>query len=125
MTSRFSPRQIGSRARLIQPNFTPEKVTQAVQLVLSKNIAVYTTASSLPTIILELCNKVNAQDGIEELVEGLKDAQPNPTLHLALDAFVSMQATNDVCGLLVLRPLPRVAMVNRQTLRSHLEKLAS
>jgi hypothetical protein len=125
MASRFSPRQIGSLARLIQPNFTPDTLALAVQLGLGKLIATYTTASSLPAKILELCNRVNAQDDIEQLVEGLKNANPNPTLHLALDAFISMQATGDVCGLLVLRPLPRVTMVNRQTLRSHLEQLTS
>jgi hypothetical protein len=125
MPARFSPRQIGSLARLIQPNFTIATLKSAVQFGLGTTLETYSTAPTLPALILELCNKVNAQDAIDGLINGLKDANPiNQPLHSALDTFMSRQAaTGDICGLLVLRPLPRLTMVNRQTLRSHLEQM--
>jgi hypothetical protein len=126
MPAQFTPRQISKLTRLIDPAFpTLGQLQRAVQYGLGVQLTRYSMASNLPTVILDLCNQVNQEGRIAALIKGLKSENSDPVLHQALDAFLTPAQAGAAGPLdvLLVRELPPLALINRQTLRTHLSQL--
>jgi hypothetical protein len=120
----FTPLQISALGRLIQSHFSQATLGQAVLEGLDTNIETYSTARSLVLVILDLCKAVNGEDRVPSLVNGLKTANPDPTLHTALDAFLEgPRSESGMFDVLLVTEIPVIPMINRRSLRVHLGDL--
>jgi hypothetical protein len=125
MAADYTPRQISRLARLISRRMDLQRLKLAVTLGLGTELDNYSLAETLVGRILDLCNKVNTEGKIGELVAGLKQANPNPDLAADLDRFLLRGARGDAeaCDALVVTELPPLPVVNRGRLRSHLGQM--
>lgn len=123
METRYSPQQIRALAWLIESHFDLARLRAAVQVGLATALEHYSQEHSLPAVILTLCIKVNEQGDIHKLVSGLKQRNPNVEMHNALSEFENAHAAAAVGDVLLLRKIPRLMLVNRSTLRNHIEQL--
>jgi hypothetical protein len=89
MANELTPAQINALARLINPYFDKASLEFAVSNGLNSNLENYSLAENLPELIFQLCDEINREGRISELIEGLKRSNPNPTLHTKLDEFIS------------------------------------
>ena len=124
MASRLPPPQLGKLAVLIGPKFTPVTLDIAVNLGLGVPLAHYSMLPRLSAVIVELCTLVNREGRIDELINGLKAANPNIELHAALDALLApVPIGPGLCQALLLRSVPPLTLINRDSLRGNLIQL--
>jgi hypothetical protein len=128
MAAEFTPQQIARLASMIGMRFsTVEQLRHAVTLGLQASLDTYTLAPNLTIRILELCQKVNAQSRIADLIVGLKQVNPHQQFAANLDAFLAgtLSTAATVCGTLLVTEQPPLPIVNRRNLRSHLSQIIS
>jgi len=118
----YTPLLITTLVGVIREHFSLEALDQAVQLGLGATLQQYASGGALPDRILTLCRSVNAQGQIPALITGLR-SNPSPRLNEQLDAFLAGPITEDDYGVMLVTQLPPIPMIDRVSLRGHLQSL--